>query len=134
MNLIVSVAIILLNLYVAASIDPKADVRPPASHHVVPSSIGIRNGFPDLRVGTEFNTFRFHPHSHGIYDKADLFTAFSLSFVVRQACLITAVFNPIDMLYLGQTIFGYLSVFIQSLFKMTAYMYQALSSRTSGWS
>ena len=37
-----------------------------ASHHVAPSGIGIRDGFPGLGVGTVLDTFRFHPHLHGV--------------------------------------------------------------------
>ena len=96
------------------------------SHHVVPSGIGIRDGFPDLGIGAVLDSFRFHPHSHGIHDRSGQFPALRLPLVVRQARLIAAVFNPVNMLYLGQAMFGHLPVFIQSLFKMTADMHQAV--------
>ncbi len=31
------------------------------SRHVVPSGIGIRDGFPNLGIGAVLDTFRFHP-------------------------------------------------------------------------
>lgn len=54
------------------------------------------------------------------------FPAFRLLFIVRQARFIAAVFNPVNILYLGQAMFGHLPFFIQGLFKMTADMHQAV--------
>lgn len=96
------------------------------SHHVVPSGVGIRDGFPDQGIGAVLDSFRFHPHSHGIHDRSGQFPALRLPLVVRQARLIAAVFNPVNMLYLGQAMFCHLPVFIQSLFKMTADMHHAV--------
>lgn len=96
------------------------------SHHVVPSGIGIRDGFPDLGIGAVLDSFRFHPHFHGIHARSGQFPALRLPLVVRQPRLIAAVFNPVNMLYLGQAMFGNLPVFIQSLFKMTADMHQTV--------
>ena len=45
------------------------------SHHVVPSGIGIRDGFPDLGIGAVLDSFRFHPHFHGIHDRSGQFPA-----------------------------------------------------------
>ena len=97
-----------------------------ASHHVVPSGIGIRDGFSGLGVGTVLDAFRFHPYLHGIHDRSGQFPALCLSFIVRQAGLIAAMLNPVYMLYLGQSMFGHLPVFIKCLFKMPADMYQTI--------
>ena len=47
---------------------PKQTVVLQAFHHVVPSGIGIRDGFPNLRAKAVFDAFRFHPHLHGLHD------------------------------------------------------------------
>ena len=40
-------------------------------HYVVPSGIGIRDGFSDLRAGAVLDSFRFHPHLHCLHDWTD---------------------------------------------------------------
>lgn len=47
-------------------------------YHVVPSCIDVRNGFSGLEVGTVPDTFGFHPHLHGTYDRSGQFPAFHL--------------------------------------------------------
>ena len=96
------------------------------SYHVSPSGIGIRNGFPGLGVGTVLDTFRFHPHLYGIHDRSGQFPTFCLPLILRETRLITIVFNPVYMLYLGQSMFSHFLILIQSLFKMTADMYQTI--------
>ena len=51
-------------------------------HHVLPSGIGIRDGFPGLGVGTVPDAFRFHPYFHGLHDRPGQFPTFRLAFVV----------------------------------------------------
>ena len=56
------------------------------SHHVVPSGIGIRDGFPNLGIGAVLDSFRFHPHSHGIHDRSGQFLVLRFP-LARQAAL-----------------------------------------------
>ena len=53
-----------------------------AFHHVAPSGIDIRDGFPDLRARTVLDTFRFHPYFHCIHDRSGQFLTFCLTLVI----------------------------------------------------
>jgi len=97
-----------------------------ASYNIIPFGIGICNGLACQRTWTVFNPFCLHPYLHCLHDWPGQFPALCLSFIVRQAGLIAAMLNPVYMLYLGQSMFGHLPVFIKCLFKMPADMYQTI--------
>ena len=94
------------------------------SHHVLPSCIGIGDGFTDLGTETILDTFRFHPCFHGLHNGSSQFLTFRPTLIIRHPCLIAAVLNPVYMLYLSQPIFSRFPVLVKGLSKMTADMYQ----------
>ena len=51
-------------------------------HHVAPSGICIRDGFPNLGTRTVLDPFRFHPYFHGLHDRSGQFLTFRLTLVI----------------------------------------------------